>query len=414
MDFGGDGPEDRDWRVPISELEARRERLSEALLGLDVECVIIEDPVELYWLTGGRQNGMLVIGAKDSEVETTHWVRKSLSRAKWESGGSDSPNVVSSQPRSSDMEEALRKIGVSEMPGMLCNTLPASRRDFLSTRLSGFSDPVRDVSGLIHGLRETKSDWEISMMEESGRINERMFRGILEEGGSGMSELEIASIAEKVSRIDGFGGRIRMRRWPMDCDRAVVVSGRSGGIPSFFDSAVGGSGSSPTSPLGAGHRKIRDGEPVLVDLVHVHRGYVSDCTRMFSSGAMSKEWAQRLEDMAQISDLVVSKLGAGGSCSEAWYEGKSLSAELGYDHHLMGMPPHQARFLGHSVGLELDESPVVAGGFDRPMHTGCTMAIEPKVVFGDGAIGIEDTWVATKDGLKCLTGGTGLPPHMEW
>ena len=65
MDFGGDGPEDPDWRVPIS--RARGERLSEALLDLDVECVIIEDPVELYWLTGGRQNGMLVIGAKDSE-----------------------------------------------------------------------------------------------------------------------------------------------------------------------------------------------------------------------------------------------------------------------------------------------------------------------------------------------------------
>ena len=37
-----------------------------------------------------------------------------------------------------------------------------------------------------------------------------------------------------------------------------------------------------------------------------------------------------------------------------------------------------------------------------------------RQVFGDGAIGIEDTWVATKDGLKCLTGGTGLPLHMEW
>ena len=184
--------------------------------------------------------------------------------------------------------------------------------------------------------------------------------------------------------------------------------------PSFFDSAVGGSGSSPISPLGAGHKKIRDREPVLVDLVHVHRGYVSDCTRVFSCGKMSEEWAQRLEDMAQIRDLLVSKLGAGSSCSEAWHVSEALSAELGYGDHLMGMPPNQARFLGHSVGLELDESPVVASGFDMPMHVGCTMAIEPKVVFGDGAVGTEDTWVATKDGLKCLTGGTGLPLHMEW
>ena len=60
---------------------------------------------------------------------------------------------------------------------------------------------------------------------------------------------------------------------------------------------------------------------------------------------MSEEWAQRLEDMAQIRDLLVSKLGAGGSCSEAWHESEALSAELGYGDHLMGMPPNQARFL---------------------------------------------------------------------
>ena len=414
MSFEVSGPGDQDWRVPVPELLIRRERLADALLDENIESVVIEDPVGLYWLTGGRQNGMLIVGATDSGVETTHWVRKSLSRAKWESGGSDAPNVITSQPRSSEIELELRKIGVSEMPGMACDTLPSARRDFLSARLSGFCNPIANISRIIHGLRETKSEWEVSMIQESGAINERMFNRVLEEGGRGMSELEIASIAESVSREDGFGGRIMMRRWPMDCDRAVVVSGRSGGIPSFFDSAVGGSGSSPNAPLGAGHKKIVDGEPVLVDVVHVHRGYVSDCTRMFSSGSMGDEWDQRLDDMVQVSDELVSILGRGGTCAEAWAEGKALSNELGYRDNLMGIPPNQARFLGHSVGLELDESPVLASGFDQPMHAGCTMAIEPKAVFDDGAIGIEDTWVATKNGLSCLTGGSRLPYHMEW
>jgi Xaa-Pro aminopeptidase len=80
----------------------------------------------------------------------------------------------------------------------------------------------------------------------------------------------------------------------------------------------------------------------------------------------------------------------------------------------MGMPPEQAKFLGHSIGLELDETPVVARGFARPLHQGGTMAIEPKVIHADGAIGTEDTWLRTDDGMECLTAGDKVPLHQEW
>ena len=80
----------------------------------------------------------------------------------------------------------------------------------------------------------------------------------------------------------------------------------------------------------------------------------------------------------------------------------------------MGVPPNQAKFLGHSVGLELDESPVVAKGFDRRLEFGGVMAIEPKLVFDDGAIGVEDTWARSTEGMKCLTAGEELPYLKEW
>ena len=103
MDFDLSGPEGEDWRVPVSELTDRRRRVSEALAEAGYESVMVEDPVELYWLTGGRQSGILVIGASGSDVETTHLVKKSLPRAIWESGGSNSPDPVIQQPRSSDL-----------------------------------------------------------------------------------------------------------------------------------------------------------------------------------------------------------------------------------------------------------------------------------------------------------------------
>ncbi|MFL2953150.1 MAG: aminopeptidase P family protein [Euryarchaeota archaeon TMED192] len=414
MDFAMSGPEGEDWRVPVSELTNRRKRVSDALAEAGYESVMIEDPIELYWLTGGRQSGMLVIGASGTDVETTHLVKKSLPRAIWESGGSDSPDPVIQQPRSSDLEKGLKSVGVTKTPAMLDSTLPHSRKRFLSKCLSGLEDSKEDASKMLHRLRETKSSWEIDQIRESGRVNHEMFLAVAERCGDGMTELDVASVAEEVSRKRGFGGRIRMRRWPMDCDRAVVAAGRSGGVPSFFDSAIGGSGANPMAPLGSGHRRIENRVPVLVDIVHVHRGYISDCTRMFSSGSLPEIWIERLNDMVEIRDSVVNKLGSGGTCSEAWELGSDLAIEMGYAEHLMGMKSHQAKFLGHSVGLELDESPVLANGFDRAMHEGCIMAIEPKVVYDDGAVGTEDTWVAGKDGLECLTSGKSFPLYVEW
>lgn len=205
-----------------------------------------------------------------------------------------------------------------------------------------------------------------------------------------------------------------MRRWPMDCDRVVIAAGRSGAVPSYFDSAIGGLGASPISSLGAGHTKVVAGDPVIVDIVHLHRGYVSDCTRMFCAGRLDEESVSKLNNMAEIRDSVVESLSRGDYCSEAWRIGSALADEMGYSEHLMGMPPEQAVFLGHSVGLELDETPVIADRFDRELPIGGTMAIEPKVIYDSGAIGTEDTFARTQDGMECLTMGDSWGLLTEW
>ncbi len=408
------GPDDDDWRVPVSELESRQKRLSLALAEEGIESAFIEDPVEMYWLTGGRQNAAFLIGSEGSDVQTTHWVRRSVKRAVFESGGEDSPHITGRHPRMGDLSQMLMKSGCSVAPAMSSGKIPKDRWDFIARKMEGLVGVPQDCTETLFKLRERKSDWELSMIRESGKVNHSMFEAIRENGGLGRTELEMAGIAEDVSRASGFGGRIRMRKWPMDCDRVVIASGRSGGVPSYFDSAVGGVGASPISSLGAGFSRVREGQPVLVDIVHVHRGYVSDCTRMFCSGELGREWAERLDDMVEIGELVRGELGKGGDCSRAWEVGREAAEEMGHGEHLMGMKPEQASFLGHSVGLELDETPVVASGFNRPLEIGGTMAIEPKVIHLDGAIGIEDTWSRSSDGMECLTSGGRLPKLIQW
>jgi len=356
----------------------------------------------------------MLIGAKDSGIENRHWVRQSVERARFEAGEDNAPHIIEKHPRMNQLENSLQKLGCKKRPSLLLSKIPYERWSFINNKFGNLAGEAEDCTNLIYNLRETKSEWEISMHKESGKINQKMFETIRERCGEGDSEIEIAAIADEVSRSAGFGGRIRMRKWPMDCDRVVIAAGKSGAVPSYFDSAIGGLGTSPISSLGAGFAKVNKNEPVLVDIVHLHRGYVSDCTRIFSSGKLSEQWIQRLEDMKEISKTVVNCLSSGENCSKAWEMGYLMASEMGHSDNLMGMRPEQAKFLGHSVGLELDETPVVAKGFDRPLEFGGTMAIEPKVIYKDGAIGIEDTWVRTENGMECLTMGKKFSAITEW
>ena len=396
------GPEGEDWRVPVSELESRQRELANRLAREGHEAALIQTPVDLYYYAGGRQNGSLLISANG---EARFFVRRSLSRAIYESGGSDSPHSVEKFPRMSTFTE---NIGCK--PSMQFGELPHG----FATRFASKIGATMDCTQIIHSQREVKSAWELQMMSDAADIQMAMFEAVETVGGEGVSEIELVAAAEAVSRAAGFGGNVQMRRFPFQCDRGVIVAGRAGGVPSFFDSAIGGTGPHPMSSMGSGFTKIKPNEPVLVDLVHVHRGYVVDTTRMYVAGKLSSLWEDRLEDLLAVKEEVVDVLDQGLSCSDAWKKGYQLASELGHADNLMGMSPDQSKFLGHSVGLQLDETPVVAEGFDSPLPIGGVMAIEPKVVHEDGSIGSEDTWVRDEEGMRPITAGGAIPWITEW
>ena len=376
------GPKDEDWRVPVSELESRQKALSSRLAEEGLAAALIQTPVDLYYYSGGRQNATMLITA---EGVSRLFVRRSLSRAKHESGGDDSPHSVESFPRMAAFAE---EIGCN--PAMQFGELPHT----FASRFASKVGATQDCTHIIHSQREVKSSWELEMMAEGAEIQMAMFEAVAAVGGEGVPEIELVAAAEAVSRAAGFGGNVQMRRFPLQCDRGVIVAGRAGGIPSFFDSAIGGTGPHPMASMGSGFSKIRANEPVLVDLVHLHRGYVVDTTRMFVAGSLSSEWQERLDDMIAVKEEVVFSI----KCSRA--PRICISRRVGHANHLMGMAPDQSRFLGHSVGLQLDESPVVR--FDRPLPIGGTMAIKPKVVHSNGSIGVKIPGLEMKKGCAQL------------
>ena len=414
------GPDGEDWRVPTSELDARQQELGRLLAKAGLPGALIQHPVDLYYYAGGRQNASMFIPAQHAggSIEAggngpVLFVRRSLKRAHHEGGGSDCPHEVIPFPSMSVFAEHLANRGVEAAPCLQFGEVPKTYSDRFVNALAPLGACL-DATQVIHAQREVKSVWEQKQMDSAADVQLRMFEAVQAVGGEGVTELELVAAAEAVSRSEGFGGHVQMRRYPLQCDRGVIVAGRAGGIPSFFDSAVGGTGAHPLNGMGSGFTRIKSNEPVLVDLVHAHRGYIVDMTRMFVAGSLDESWISRLEDMVAVKDTVVDVLDRGGMCSEAWNEGIMLAEELGHTDHLMGMAPDQSRFLGHSVGLQLDESPVVAAGFDRPLPIGATMAIEPKVVHGEGSIGTEDTWIRDEEGMRPITAGGLWPSITEW
>ncbi len=413
---------DSETQVPVSELASRQDALARALADAEIDHAMIQYPVDLHYLCGGRQTGSFWIPAHDAPGSVTQGgdgpvqlVRRSLSRAVEDAGGGDAPHEITSHPSLRVFGEYLRDRGARTIPAMQLDNIPHSYIErFRSSLSSALDGPTRNVSPILHNLRETKSPWELEQMRISAEVQSEMFTAVMDGFQDGDTELDIAGIAEHVSRSHGYGGVVNCRRYPMTCDRAVVVSGRSGGIPSFFDAAVGGHGPHPGAGMGSSSNTIRRDEPVLVDLLHAHAGYIVDMTRMFVAGSLDDVWHERLDHTLTIESAVVESLGRGDTCVTAWREGLAVAEELGVTDHLMGQKPVQSRFLGHSVGLELDETPVIAEGFDRPLPIGGVMAIEPKLIYDEGAIGIEDTWLRTSEGLEPLSRRDDWAPLVEW
>jgi Xaa-Pro aminopeptidase len=69
----------------------------------------------------------------------------------------------------------------------------------------------------------------------------------------------------------------------------------------------------------------------------------------------------------------------------------------------MGYRENRVNFIGHGIGLELDELPILAKGLKAPIKPGMTFALEPKFVFPEGAIGIENSFVMTENGPEYLS-----------
>jgi len=182
------------------------------------------------------------------------------------------------------------------------------------------------------------------------------------------------------------------------------MAGSSAAVPSYLSSPTGGTGVSAAIAQGPGHRPIQRHEPILVDYVFALRGYLADHTRIFSLGELPEELMTAYDAMLTIQKLVKKIAVPGISAGDVYEVAVDKVSELGYADNFMGASEKRIRFIGHGVGLELDEFPFLAKNQKLKLEKNMVIALEPKLIFpGKGVVGIENTHVVTDTGLKQLT-----------
>jgi len=220
----------------------------------------------------------------------------------------------------------------------------------------------------------------------------------------GMMELELVARMEHMFRMQGHIGMMRMRGYNQEIITGMVASGDAAAEPTYFDGPAGGRGLTPASPQGSSFKVIAANEPILVDIGCCIDGYVIDQTRTLVIGALEADLKAAYDAAEAIIRATEEKLKPGTVCEQLYTDALEMAASFKLSEYFMGYGEDQVKFLGHGIGMEIDEWPVLARGFKQRLEPGMVIAVEPKFTFpGRGVVGIENTYLITENGCVKLT-----------
>lgn len=262
---------------------------------------------------------------------------------------------------------------------------------------------LTNISGTMRQLRSIKSAYEIEEMKECANIHSEVYSKIPALYRKGMTDLELQIEIEHQMRLRGSIGLFRAFGNNMDVFMGTILAGNNAQSASPFDFALGGGGASPLLPLGANGTTLTKGTTFMVDMAGNYRPTMTDMSRAFAVEAVpdlafkahqvSQDIHAAIQDVAKPETL----------CADLYFLAEKIVEQNNLQAYFMGT--HQkAKFIGHGLGLEINEPPVLAPRSKETLKGGMAIAIEPKFVLPDiGAVGIENTYIVTENGLEKIT-----------
>lgn len=384
----------------MNEYAQRIGRLQQKLQAHQFDGMMITQNVDLYYLTGSMQTGYLLVPA---EGEPRFYVRRSVARAQEESAAAVEP-LGSFRGFGAQLAQTFPQLASGSAVTLAAefDVLPVQQWQRLQSVLPHVV--WKDGSMLIRETRMIKSPREIACIREAARIIDGALENALAGLKPGMTELELMSAVEHYIRLHGHIGVMRLRGYNQEVLTGVIGAGEAVARPTYFDGPAGGQGLGPAVPQSASRRPIERNEPILIDIGCCIDGYVIDQTRTAVIGDLPDDLRQAYDVSEAIIRSIESMLKPGTLCEQLYLHSLVMAQEAGLGDHYMGFGDDQVKFLGHGIGLEVDELPVLAKGFRYPLEPGMVIAIEPKFTFpGRGVVGIENSYAVTDTGFEKLT-----------
>lgn len=374
-----------------NELERRWSSVREELARQQADALLVTTNVNLYYVSGRVFAGMAYI---PNEGEPLFFVRRPV--------GLKGENVLYIR-KPEEMSDRLRERGSALPRKLLLETDSIPMSEYL--RYEKIFSPEQTGNGtrLLRSVRSVKTPFELGRLRLSGRLHAEVYRRIPELFRPGMTDLELSVEIERESRLKGSRGIFRIFGQSMEIFGGSVLAGDNADTPSPYDFALGGGGLDTSLPVGANGTVLSDGMSVMVDMGGNFTGYMTDMTRVFSIGKLP-DLAYRAHDTSlEIQRRIAEAAQPGTPTSELYAIAVHTAAEAGLSEYFMGHR-QQAGFVGHGIGIEINEMPVLAPRSKEILAEGMVFALEPKFVIpGVGAVGIENSFAVTAGGLEKLT-----------
>ncbi|MBN2126305.1 MAG: aminopeptidase P family protein, partial [Deltaproteobacteria bacterium] len=247
-----------------------------------------------------------------------------------------------------------------------------------------------------------KDPLEQSLIRGAARMGDRLLEEIPRLLEESETETDLAARAEFFYRRLGHPGVTRVRGFNIQATTGHIAAGASSALPSASPGPTGGGGYGPYLSQGAAPVRISPREPILVDYLASVEGYYADQARIFSIGELPARFSEAHRVMIEIQETLALKGLPGARAGDLYGMALEIAKKAGLGEYFMGHP-QPVPFVGHGIGLELDEWPVIAKNSQHILEEGMVIALEPKVVFpGQGVLGIEDTFLVSERGMEKL------------
>ena len=373
------------------DLKLKWDRIQQAMRKINADGCLLTVDVNLYYTTGRIYSGYFYLPA---EGAPWFFVKRPNGLA---------GDHVEYIRKPEQMAELFAFYGLEMPEKLLLEADELTYNDYI--RLQKIFNPKEtgNATAMMRELRRIKTPYEIEMFRISAERHAKTYAEIPEYFRPGMTDLEFQYEIEKRMRKNGSIGLFRAFGANMDIFMGSILAGENAEVPSPFDFALGGSGIDASCPLGANGTPLKEGTAIMVDMAGNYTAYMTDMTRVFSVGHLT-ELAYRAHQTALLIESEIENIARPGTpCAELYEIAAKITESQRLGAYFMGTK-QQAKFVGHGIGIQINELPVLTPRSKDMLEPNMVFALEPKYVIpGIGAVGIENSFLVTETGLEKIT-----------